>query len=179
MDVEPRQQRPTGLRELLQLLLLLALSAGCELSVTVATTQERAPVVSEDSKARGRFHDFNAKAAFAKGDFGRCESAFVSAARLGAPTQRAQSLYGASRCAARQGRFQTSLFHLQAAASAGFGGYELVVTDPLLRPLYGHARWQLVLDVLVENSRNSKAPPAEEQVPFARSLVARRVRDNT
>lgn len=182
MDTEPRQELPAGLREMaFMLLLLLALPTACDRSGTAAVTPQEHVPVSEDSKEEGRAHTSRAKTAFVEGDFGGCEAAFVSAARFGAPTQRAQSLYGASRCAARQGRFKTSLFHLQGAASAGFGSYALVVTDPLLRPLYGHARWQLVLDVLVENSRRSKAErsPADAQVPFARSLVARRYRDNT
>lgn len=161
------------------LLLILVLATGCERpsAAKLATPQEQ---VSLSQRAKeGAAHDSSARAAFAEGDYGRCESAYVASARLGVPTQRAQSLFGASRCAARRGRFQISLFHLHAAAAAGFGEYVLVVNDPLLRPLYGHARWQLVLDMVQENFRKSRAveaaskerSPSGERIPLTVSFT--------
>ncbi|MCP4448165.1 MAG: hypothetical protein GY811_22930 [Myxococcales bacterium] len=70
------------------------------------------------------------------------------------------SLYQASRCAARKGDFQTSLFHLCAAASSGYDNVEDLRTDPLLRPLYQSSRWQLVTDLVAENQRARLQRPA-------------------
>ena len=162
---------------LLTNVLLILMVSGCERSrAAMATPQQQVPQ-SQRSKEADALAS-SAKAAFAEGDFDRCESDYTASARLGVPTQRAQSLYGASRCAARRGGFETSLFHLHAAASAGFCGYILVVNDPLLRPLYGHARWQLVLGLIEENfhksdkaEASSMERSASEQIPFTVSFA--------
>lgn len=64
---------------------------------------------------------------------------------------RAASLHRASQCAARRGDFRMGLFHLHAAASAGFDDFLLVLNDPLMRPLHSDARWTLVLDLIKNN----------------------------
>lgn len=182
-QVELGQQPSERLREVTftLLLLILVLVSGCELSSASSTTKvatsEQRVSLRQRAKA-GQIYDSSARAAFAEGNYDRCESEFVASARLEIPSQRAQSLYGASRCAARRGSFQTSLFHLHAAASAGFGRYLMVVNDPLLRPLYGHARWQLVLGLIEKNSRKSDAVEASssgrsigERIPVALSFT--------
>lgn len=44
-----------------------------------------------------------------------------------------------------------ALFHLHAAASTGFGGYLVVISDALMRPLHSDARWTLVLALIRAN----------------------------
>lgn len=151
------QEPSLGSREICfsLLLLIFVLATGCERSGKTEVTTLQKQESPRQGANEGEAHYFLARAAFSEGDYDRCESEYIASARLANSNRRARSLYGASRCAARSGRFQSSLFLLGGAASAGFGDYDQVANDPLLRPLYGHARWQLVLDVIRENFRNS------------------------
>lgn len=90
-------------------------------------------------------------AAFEAKDFAQCEVSYLAAARLGVTSITASSLHRASQCAARRGDFRMGLFHLHAAASAGFDDFLFVRSDPLMRPLHSDARWTLVLDLIKNN----------------------------
>jgi len=131
-------------------ILAVSVTAGCERS-TVEVLQG-APA-SKAAVVVGN-HATVAEAALAAGDFARCAEEFASAAQNGSTNDRGHYLFEASRCSARVGDFRTSLFQLSGAASAGYNNLADLQSEPLLRPLQGNSRWQLVVDTVAENERS-------------------------
>jgi hypothetical protein len=147
----PRWQLPT----LFALVLFLVILSACERADTtpaldddVLTQHYSSPI---EQLALAKAHDSQAAAAFEAKNFALCEAAYAASARLGIPSMEASSWHLAAQCAARRGDFRTGLFHLHAAASAGFDDYLVVIGDPLMRPLHSDARWTLVLDLIRAN----------------------------
>lgn len=80
-----------------------------------------------------------------------CASRFAAAARVSTGDESASCWYRASQCAARAGDYQTSRFHMQTAASAGFASLHELRADPLLRPLRSDSHWNLIDDLVKQN----------------------------
>jgi hypothetical protein len=138
----------------LGVILAISVASGCEgstLDVLQSTPVATRRVVVGN-------HAQRAAAALSAGDFASCAAEFASAAQDAQTNDRAHYLFEASRCSARLGDFRASLFQLSAAASAGYDNLADLQSDPLLRPLQGNARWQLVVDTVAENERSRPTP---------------------
>lgn len=136
---------------LFRLMLLLPILAGCELeprrSVQQAQEALRLPASEQPLlHLMGQAHQ-----ALADRDFERCADRYAAAARVSRESRSASCWYRASQCAARAGDYITSRFHIEAAASAGLANLERLRGDPLLRPLHGGARWNLINDAVRAN----------------------------
>ena len=133
---------------------------GAILAISVATGCERSTVEVLQSAPAPKAavvvgnHAQLAEEALAAGDFASCAAEFASAAQNGEMNDRGYYLFEASRCSARIGDFRTSLFQLSGAASAGYNNLADLQSEPLLRPLQGNGRWQLVVDTVAENERS-------------------------
>ena len=160
----PRSQ----LAGLLALVLLLVSLSSCERAGTRPALDDDRLTQHHSSQteliALAKAHDAKAAAAFEAKNFALCEAASTASARLDLASTKAASWHRAAQCAARRGDFRTGLFHLHAAASAGFDDYLFVLGDPLMRPLHSDARWTLVLDLIKANylSGESTSPDAEQ-----------------
>ncbi len=138
----------------LGVILAISVASGCEgstLDVLQSTPVATRRVVVGN-------HAQRATAALSAGDFASCAAEFASAAQDAQTNDRAHYLFEASRCSARLGDFRASLFQLSGAASAGYDNLADLQSDPLLRPLQGNARWQLVVDTVAENEHSRPTP---------------------
>lgn len=139
---------------------LLTLSAACEREPI--PLQQPAPELSvevESHHQAAAHYEGEALAYRSSGEHLACAESFAQSAKATTTDANMSARwYEAGRCAARAGDYRLSIFHLQAAASAGFHQLGALIGDPLFRPLYSGARWQLVVDLVAANDKTK--PPA-------------------
>lgn len=120
-------------------------------------------------------HYIDAVSAHEHGDHTICAASFALSAGVSESSDVSNARWvEAARCAARAGEFHDSEAYLQAAASQGYAELEVLMTEPLFRPLYDGGHWNMIIDQVAAHSRTKPQVQVADQELAKETLVAAR-----